>query len=70
MDELWPEPAGGAPTAPAEAARNLGAAIGRHLEALMRLGPHELRRARDAKFAAMGRAYLERMRVENPGAIG
>jgi acetyl-CoA carboxylase carboxyl transferase subunit alpha len=70
IDEVVPEPAGGAHNAPAEAASLLGAAIRRHLAALLKLGPRGLRRARDAKFAAIGQTYLERARVENPGAIG
>jgi acetyl-CoA carboxylase carboxyl transferase subunit alpha len=70
IDEVVPEPAGGAHNAPAEAASLLGAALRRHLKALLKLGPRGLRRARDAKFAAIGHAYLERTRVENSGAIG
>jgi acetyl-CoA carboxylase carboxyl transferase subunit alpha len=70
IDEVVPEPAGGAHNAPAEAASLLGAAVTRHLKALQGLGPRALRRAREAKFAAIGHAYLERARVENPGAIG
>jgi acetyl-CoA carboxylase carboxyl transferase subunit alpha len=70
IDEVVPEPAGGAHNAPAEAASLLGAAVARHLKALQGLGPRGLRRARDAKFAAIGQAFLERARVENPGAIG
>jgi acetyl-CoA carboxylase carboxyl transferase subunit alpha len=68
IDEIVPEPAGGAHTAPAEAAHLLGAAITRHLHALMKLKPPEIRRARERKLAAMGAAFLER--VENNRAIG
>jgi len=70
IDEIIPEPAGGAHTAPAEAAHNLGLAIERHLERLRKLGPLELRRARERKFAAMGNAFLSRPAVENTGSIG
>ncbi len=69
IDEIIPEPAGGAHTAPAEAAHNLGLAIERHLERLRKLGPLELRHARERKFAAMGNAFLARP-VENAGSIG
>ncbi|MGH7779715.1 MAG: acetyl-CoA carboxylase carboxyltransferase subunit alpha [Candidatus Binataceae bacterium] len=70
IDEIVPEPAGGAHTAPGEAARNLGAAIGRHLDRLCKRAPAELRLGRERKFAAIGNAYLTRDRVENPGLIG
>jgi acetyl-CoA carboxylase carboxyl transferase subunit alpha len=58
IDEIVPEPAGGAHTAPAEAAQLLGAAVGKHLERLAKLKPPELRRQRERKFAAMGSAFL------------
>jgi len=64
IDEIVPEPAGGAHTAPAEAAHLMGAAIARHLEALAKLKPVELRRARERKFAAMGSAFVTRLKVE------
>ena len=64
IDEIVPEPVGGAHTAPAEAAHLIGAALARHLERLVKLKPAELRRARERKFAAMGSAYLTRGRVE------
>jgi acetyl-CoA carboxylase carboxyl transferase subunit alpha len=60
IDEIVPEPVGGAHTAPAEAVHLLGAAIGRHLERLVKLKPEELRRQRERKFAAMGSEYLTR----------
>jgi acetyl-CoA carboxylase carboxyl transferase subunit alpha len=69
IDEIVAEPAGGAHNAPAEAAHLLGAALARHLEALIKLNPNEIRRARDRKFAAMGSAYLSRRRVENDHPI-
>jgi acetyl-CoA carboxylase carboxyl transferase subunit alpha len=65
IDEIVPEPAGGAHTAPAEAAHLIGAALARHLERLVKLKPQELRRARERKFAAMGSSFLTRGRVEN-----
>ena len=70
IDEVVAEPAGGAHTAPEEAAHLLGAALARHLESLVKLKPGELRRARERKFAAMGSALIERMRVENDTPIG
>ena len=69
IDEIVAEPAGGAHTAPAEAAHNLGVAIARHLERLKHLGPLELRRARERKYAAMGNAFLQRRGVENADLI-
>ncbi|HYL59085.1 MAG TPA: acetyl-CoA carboxylase carboxyltransferase subunit alpha [Candidatus Acidoferrales bacterium] len=70
IDEVVAEPAGGAHTAPDEAAHLLGAALARHLESLVKLKPGELRRARERKFAAMGSAFVERQRVENDAPIG
>jgi acetyl-CoA carboxylase carboxyl transferase subunit alpha len=70
IDEVVAEPAGGAHTAPEEAAHLLGAALARHLESLVKLKPGELRRARERKFAAMGSAFIERLRVENDALIG
>ncbi|HXW83925.1 MAG TPA: acetyl-CoA carboxylase carboxyltransferase subunit alpha [Candidatus Binataceae bacterium] len=69
IDEIVPEPAGGAHATPAEAARTLGAAIGRRLKPLLALGPGELRRARERKFAAMGRAFLTDARVEKRSSL-
>ena len=70
IDEIVAEPNGGAHTAPAEAAHLLGAALARHLESLVKLKPGELRRARERKFAAMGSAYLTRLRVEGDEPLG
>ncbi len=70
IDEVVAEPAGGAHTAPEEAAHLLGAALARHLESLVKLKPGELRRARERKYAAMGSAFIERLRVENDAPIG
>jgi len=58
IDEIVPEPPGGAHRDPARAVRTLGAAIGRHLERLIRIPPAQLRAGREAKFAAMGAAFL------------
>jgi acetyl-CoA carboxylase carboxyl transferase subunit alpha len=70
IDEIVAEPTGGAHTAPAEAAHLLGASIARHLEALVKLKPNELRRARDRKLASMGSAYVTRRTIESDGPIG
>lgn len=70
IDEIVPEPAGGAHTAPAEAAHLIGAALARHLESLVKLKPGELRRARERKLAAMGSAFITRVRVEGEEPIG
>jgi len=64
-----PEPAGGAHTAPAEAAHLVGAALARHLERLVKLKPGELRKARERKFAAMGSRYLTRVSAESDRSI-
>jgi acetyl-CoA carboxylase carboxyl transferase subunit alpha len=58
IDEIVVEPAGGAHHEPAAAIKLLGSAISRHLSALMRKKPAELRRERERKFAAMGNAFL------------
>jgi len=70
IDEIVPEPPGGAHTAPAEAARMLGAAVARHLGALSKLKPQQLRRERERKFAAMGSAFISRLDVEKTHPIG
>jgi acetyl-CoA carboxylase carboxyl transferase subunit alpha len=70
IDEIIAEPAGGAHTAPAEAAHNLGVAIGRHLQRLAKMKPLEIRRARERKFAAMGAAFIQQLGVENQSSIG
>ncbi len=66
VDEIVPEPPGGAHRAPAVAARSLGAAIARQLGLLIKLAPAELRRARDRKFAAMGSAFITDARGARP----
>lgn len=54
IDAIIPEPAGGAHTAPEEAAASLKAEIIRHLEELAPLTPAEIRAARYAKFRRFG----------------
>jgi acetyl-CoA carboxylase carboxyl transferase subunit alpha len=54
IDEIIPEPSGGAHRDPALAARTVGEAIERHLSELEGLSGEELVRGRLAKFMAMG----------------
>jgi acetyl-CoA carboxylase alpha subunit len=54
IDGIVPEPEGGAHENPGEAARLLAAAVGDALDDLAGMPPTELRRARRAKFRAMG----------------
>jgi acetyl-CoA carboxylase carboxyl transferase subunit alpha len=63
IDEIVPEPAGGAHRAIGLAAEALGKAIERTLRRLRRLSPAELRRTREQKFAAIGSAYISRLPV-------
>jgi acetyl-CoA carboxylase carboxyl transferase subunit alpha len=58
VEEVIPEPAGGAHLDPDAAARALGEAVSRHLADLAGLGPDELKAARSARFRALG-AYTE-----------
>ena len=58
IDEIIAEPVGGAHRDPRAAIESMSAAIGRYLKKVSRLGPAELRRARERKFAAMGTAFL------------
>jgi acetyl-CoA carboxylase carboxyl transferase subunit alpha len=58
IDEIIPEPSGGAHRDPTRAARNVGEAILRHLSDLEQIPREELARSRLAKFMAMG-AYQE-----------
>jgi acetyl-CoA carboxylase carboxyl transferase subunit alpha len=51
---IVPEPEGGAHESPDEAARLLAAAVGDALDELVGMRPAELRKARRAKFRAMG----------------
>ena len=54
IDEIVPEPGGGAHRDPERTARNLGEAIERHLTELEELSPAELVRGRLEKFMSMG----------------
>ncbi|HEY8353184.1 MAG TPA: carboxyltransferase subunit alpha, partial [Sphingomonadales bacterium] len=56
IDEIVPEPVGGAHRDPAAAVRNLGDAVERVLSELLPLGPDRLRQLRREKFLAMGAA--------------
>jgi acetyl-CoA carboxylase carboxyl transferase subunit alpha len=58
IDEIIPEPAGGAQRAPASAINAVGVTLNRHLERLCAMDPRRLRETRQRKFAAMGRASL------------
>lgn len=68
IDEVVPEPPGGAHREPAQAIAAVGDALGRHLRRLRKFGPQELRRARERKFAAIGVAFLDGG-VEKRGGI-
>jgi acetyl-CoA carboxylase carboxyl transferase subunit alpha len=70
VDAIVPEPAGGAHTAPDEAAHLLGAALAHHLESLVSVKPAELRRSRERKFAAMGSAFITRQHLEGDEPVG
>jgi acetyl-CoA carboxylase carboxyl transferase subunit alpha len=61
IDEIVPEPAGGAHRDPVAAAKTLGAALRKHLERLLKLSAPDLRKHRERKFAAIGNAFLERV---------
>jgi acetyl-CoA carboxylase carboxyl transferase subunit alpha len=54
VDEILPEPLGGAHRDPGAAAKTLAAALTRHYTALRQLAPAELVRRRRAKYRAMG----------------
>ena len=66
VDEVIPEPAGGAHHDPAVAAANLKAALIRHLEEVLARPVAERLKARYAKFRAMGHFSLR----ARPGAAG
>jgi acetyl-CoA carboxylase carboxyl transferase subunit alpha len=70
IDEIVPEPPGGAHREPAEAIAALGRALERQLKRLTRMTPAALREDRARKFAAMGTAYITHARVENGAGIG
>jgi acetyl-CoA carboxylase carboxyl transferase subunit alpha len=58
IDEVVPEPPGGAHREPADAIAALGKAIERQLKRLARMTPEALLQDRARKFAAMGSAYI------------
>jgi acetyl-CoA carboxylase carboxyl transferase subunit alpha len=58
IDEIVPEPTGGAHRDPSAAIKLVGHAISRHLSKLCRMKPAGLRRDRERKFAAIGNAFL------------
>ncbi|MEN9824341.1 MAG: hypothetical protein RI953_86 [Pseudomonadota bacterium] len=55
IDEIIPEPLGGAHWKPAEAIATLGNTLEKHLLELGKMSSDQLRRQRNQKFAAMGR---------------
>jgi acetyl-CoA carboxylase carboxyl transferase subunit alpha len=58
IDEIVPEPPGGAHHNPSIAIKLLGGVISRHLSQLCRMKPAERRRDRERKFAAIGNSFL------------
>jgi acetyl-CoA carboxylase carboxyl transferase subunit alpha len=58
IDEVIPEPSGGAHREPAQAVAAVGEAIRRYLAQLTRMRPAQLRRDRERKFAAIGTAFI------------
>jgi acetyl-CoA carboxylase carboxyl transferase subunit alpha len=70
IDEIVPEPPGGAHREPADAIAALGQAIERQLKRLVPMTPAALREDRARKFAAMGSAFIARGRVENGVGMG
>lgn len=54
IDEVVPEPQGGAHTDPAQAVENLRCALARHVEELSRLSPERRREQRWEKYESMG----------------
>ena len=59
VDEIIPEPPGGAHVAPATTFESIDRVILRHLEALETLSPHERLQRRYDKFRAMGQFETE-----------
>jgi acetyl-CoA carboxylase carboxyl transferase subunit alpha len=70
VDQIVPEPPGGAHRDPARAVALMGAGAADHLKRLAKMTPQSLVKARARKFAAMGTAFLQRSRVENGRRIG
>ena len=58
IDEIVPEPSGGAHRQPSVAVKLVGAAISHHLSELGRMKPADLRRHRERKFAAIGNQFI------------
>src|SRR5260370_17724422 len=58
IDEIVPEPPGGAHADPAAAAAAVGEALDRHLQEVIALTPEERRERRYRKFRAIGRFEL------------
>jgi len=58
VDEIVPEPAGGAHRDPVVAAKSLGAVIDKHLERLLKMSAAQCRLARERKFRSMGARFL------------
>ncbi|MEZ6022628.1 MAG: acetyl-CoA carboxylase carboxyltransferase subunit alpha [Hyphomonadaceae bacterium] len=59
IDQIIPEPVGGAHREPAQAIASVGAAIAQALDALSPLSPAELRAQRRERFMAIGRIQAE-----------
>ena len=59
IDEVVPEPVGGAHRDPGKAIRSLGERIRTTLDALLTLDREELRQRRRGKFLAMGKSGLD-----------
>jgi len=62
IDEIVPEPDGGAHENPGQAAELLKKSIARHLAKLVKISPAELRRMRERKFAAIGSPFISSSR--------
>jgi acetyl-CoA carboxylase carboxyl transferase subunit alpha len=54
IDRIVPEPVGGAQRDPAAAVASLTQALGEELDALAKLSPDSVRRAREDRFLAIG----------------
>ena len=64
IDEIIPEPAGGAHTQPKALYKKLDAAIARHLESYENMSGSSLAAHRCKKFSAMGKRYLTNLDIE------
>jgi len=63
IDEIVPEPLGGAHRDPKAAFENVSRAISRHLDQLISIPPEEILKNRDAKYRAMG-VFEEKARTK------